>query len=61
MPQIGEKAWKVKRMKHTYARTPFIVVNPECPPGRHPTRDCGCRVFKSEKKADEYAAARNGS
>lgn len=51
--------WECKVMTGYRINTPFIVVNPACPPGRHPTRDCGCKVFKTQKKAMEYVDEQN--
>lgn len=57
--RIGQKIWKVERMGSTYLRTPYIVTDPSCPKGRHPTRNCGCEVFKSKAKAEAYADRKN--
>lgn len=47
--------WKVERMTGYKISHPFIVLDPTCPPGRHPTRDCGCKVFKTEREANSYS------
>lgn len=49
-------SWEIKRMSggSRTINTPFIVVNPKCPEGRHPTRDCGCKVFKTLEAAEAY-------
>jgi hypothetical protein len=47
--------WRVERMSGFKISHPFIVVDPLCPPTRHPTRDCGCTVFRTLPKATEYA------
>lgn len=57
----AEPRWEVKTMKGTLMGHPFIVTNPSCPEGRHPTRDCGCKVFRYRKEAETYAAERNAS
>jgi hypothetical protein len=51
----------VKRMKGGSGTMshPFIATNPTCPDGRHPTRVCGCKVFRTEREAQAYAAERN--
>jgi hypothetical protein len=53
--------WGVKRMKGGSGTVshPFIATNPTCPQGRHPTRVCGCKVFRTEREAQVYAAERN--
>lgn len=33
---------------------PYIAQNPACPEGRHPTRECGCKVFRTVKQAEAY-------
>lgn len=35
---------------------PVIAVAPGCPTTRHPTRDCGCKVFRSRAQAETYIA-----
>lgn len=47
--------WPIKTMTGTYMRHNLIVVNPACPEGRHPTRDCGCKVFAKQADAQRYA------
>ncbi|HEY9249370.1 MAG TPA: hypothetical protein VIO38_09575 [Rariglobus sp.] len=37
-----------------------IAVAPGCPDGRHPTRDCGCKVFRSRAAAEAYVATQGG-
>jgi hypothetical protein len=37
----------------------WFVQAPGCPDGPHPTRDCGCRVFKDPEAAQQYANTRN--
>lgn len=34
--------------------SPVLVRAPGCPEGRHPTRDCGCKVFKRTVDAERY-------
>lgn len=31
-----------------------IAIAPGCPDTRHPTRDCGCKVFRSRAQAEAY-------
>lgn len=47
--------FKVERMSGFRISHPYIAIDPKCPPGRHPTRDCRCRVFKTEREAYAYA------
>jgi hypothetical protein len=37
----------------------WFVRAPGCPEGPHPTRDCGCRVFKDPEAAQHYANQKN--
>jgi hypothetical protein len=39
----------------------WIAVAPECPLERHPTRDCGCTVFRTDAAANEFVAAKNAT
>lgn len=60
--RVYERAgFYVQRMTGTLMRHPWIVIDPTCPPGRHPTRDCRCEVFRSEREAAAYAAEQNAS
>jgi len=52
---FGRPQWEVKTMTGYRINSPYIVTDPACPEGRHPTRDCGCRVFKTKKAAQAYA------
>ena len=47
-------SWIVKTMTGFRISHPYIAVDPACPDGRHPTRDCGCKVFKTRDEADAY-------
>lgn len=38
----------------------WVTVAPGCPDGRHPTRDCGCRVHRTEAAAHAYIAQQTG-
>ena len=53
-PDFGKAEWKVERMSGYRISHPFIVLDPGCPPGRHPTRNCGCEVFKKYDQAVAY-------
>jgi hypothetical protein len=33
---------------------PFLARDPKCPDTPHPTRWCGCKVFRTETAAHEY-------
>lgn len=48
--------WRVKRMTGGTGTIshPWIVLDPACPEGRHPTRDCGCAVFRTLPAALAY-------
>jgi hypothetical protein len=37
----------------------FVARAPGCPEGPHPTRDCGCRIFKNPADAEAYANEKN--
>jgi hypothetical protein len=37
----------------------FIARAPGCPEGPHPTRHCGCRIFKNPADAEAYANEKN--
>ena len=53
---FGDPAWEVVRMTGFRISHPFIVRDPACPKERHPTRDCGCKVFRTEREARTYSA-----
>lgn len=46
--------WRIARTKGFTMSHPVIVTAPGCPAERHPTRDCGCRVFRTEAAAKAY-------
>lgn len=50
--------WQIKPMSGGSGTIshPIIAVAPGCPDGRHPTRDCGCKVFRNLKQAEAYVA-----
>lgn len=59
MPASQTTAWRTRRVDEgrPFQRTishGFVAVAPGCPDGRHPTRDCGCRLFKTEADAVAY-------
>lgn len=56
-----DDTWRVTRMTggsrtHTH---PWIAVAPGCPTTRHPTRDCACKVHRTENAAHAYIADQN--
>lgn len=54
--------WRVVRMRGG-SRTishPWMVVAPGCPDGRHPTRDCACKVQRTESDAWDYVKECSG-
>lgn len=46
--------WRIEKMTGFTIKYPYIVIDPACPPGRHPTRNCGCRVFRTMAEAEQY-------
>lgn len=58
-PGLATSGWQIRRVDkgRPFQRTishGFVAVAPGCPNGRHPTRDCGCRVFKTDAEAAAY-------
>lgn len=51
-------AWRMKRMTGYRISKPFIVIDPACPDGRHPTTRCGCEVFGTVEEGLAYRAQR---
>ena len=49
---MGE--WEIVQMTGFRINSPYMARDPKCPKERHPTRNCGCRVFKTKKAAQEY-------
>lgn len=49
------KPWVIRQMTGTLMWHSLIVANPACPEGRHPTRECGCKVFRTRAEAEKYA------
>lgn len=50
--------WRIHRVAPGYTHShPFVATAPGCPDGRHPTRDCRCRVFRTPEAAHEYVLA----
>lgn len=47
--------WRVEAMTGFKMTHRFIVLDPACPEGRHPTRWCGCQTFRTRAEADAYA------
>jgi hypothetical protein len=57
--------WRVARLdkgrRGNYTiNSPWISRAPGCPPSRHPTRDCGCKVHKSIEAAVRYVEEQHG-
>lgn len=50
--------WRVRRVKsRTFnISSPWVAQAPGCPDGPHPTRDCQCKVFRTEPLAWAHAA-----
>lgn len=48
--------WLVQRVRSRTMNIshPWIAQAPGCPTGPHPTRDCGCKVFRTEAEAQAY-------
>lgn len=60
---VPVKGWTAHRMRGG-SRTlshGWIAVAPECPLERHPTRDCGCTVFRTPDEAAAFIAAQNAT
>lgn len=55
-------AWRVVTMTGRAARNtishPVMAVSPTCEPVPHPTRECGCKPFRSTAQAQAYVAQR---
>lgn len=51
---VEVNGWRVKEMSGYRISHPFIAVAPGCPDDRHPTRDCGCAVFKTMEAAMDH-------
>lgn len=50
--------WRIKSMSGgsgTISHS-VIAVAPGCPEEQHPTRDCGCKVFRNRAQAEAYIA-----
>ena len=56
MTAPATRAWQVVRMDGFRISHPFLARDPKCPEERHPTRDCGCQVFRTLDAADAYIA-----
>jgi hypothetical protein len=57
---LTARTWQIVRMNGFRISHPFLARDPKCPQERHPTRDCGCRVFRTIRDADAYIAAKAG-
>lgn len=53
---MSTAVWAVEKMTGFRISHPYAAHDPACPPGRHPTRDCGCRVFRTIAEAEAYIA-----
>lgn len=58
-PQAHE--WAVERVKGYAISHPYVAHDPACPPGPHPTRNCGCQVFRTRDQAAEYVTERQAA
>jgi hypothetical protein len=61
MNTAASKPWQVVRMTGTQMRHPYLARDPKCPEQRHPTRECGCRVFRTTAEAEAYIAHKEGA
>jgi hypothetical protein len=46
--------WEIVPMTGFRISHPYIARAPNCPKERHPTRDCGCKVFRTTAEAATY-------
>lgn len=65
MPDTDTQEWRLGRVDQgrPFQRTishGWAVTAPGCPDGRHPTRDCGCHLFKTHAEAEEYINEQKG-
>lgn len=52
--------WRIVPMQGFRINSPYLARDPKCPETRHPTRHCGCKVFKTMKAAEAYIAEKEG-
>jgi len=54
--------WRVDRIKTRTLNIshPWVAQAPGCPDGPHPTRDCGCKVFRTAADAHTYVDEQTG-
>ena len=50
--------WQIVQMAGFRISHPWIAVAPGCKAVPHPTRTCGCKVFRTTKEAQAYIDAR---
>jgi hypothetical protein len=50
--------WEIVTMTGFRISHPYLARDPKCPKDRHPTRDCGCKVFKTTAEATRYIASK---
>ena len=50
--------WQIVVMAGFRISHPYIAVAPGCEARPHPTRTCGCKVFRTIKEAQAYIDAR---
>lgn len=50
--------WEIVAMQGFRINSPYLARDPKCPKERHPTRDCGCKVFKTQAAAVRYIASK---
>lgn len=55
------RTWQVVHMTGTQMRHPYLARDPKCPQERHPTRDCGCKVFRTVRDAEAYIATKEAA
>lgn len=50
--------WEIVTMSGYRISHPYLARDPQCPKQRHPTRNCGCEVFKTVAEANKYIEAK---
>lgn len=60
---LSDRTWRIETMRGGSGTMthPVIAVAPGCPAERHPTRDCGCKVFRNRAQAQAYIDERVAS
>lgn len=57
--EAAQGIWTVKQLPGFRINPAIVVTAPGCPDGPHPTRHCGCRVFRLRRAAQTYADQKN--